>query len=363
MSNTAALINLQDYAARARELLPPEAWAYLAGGAADELTLRDNTQAWQAWRLLPRVLSPMAQGHTQIELLGRRWAHPIGLAPVAAHQLFHQEAEAGTVLAAAMQGSACAISSQASRPWADLVRLVRDEPGRGPLWAQAYWQGSLARTLRLFDQAAQAGMEAIVFTVDAPVHGARDRERRAGFVLPPELSKANAIPGAHPPTPAFALPPLCGGLLAHAPDWQQLEALVHASPLPVIVKGLLHPLDARRTCELGAAAGWVSNHGGRTLDGAISTCAALPGVRQAVGPVWPLIVDGGIRRGTDVLKALALGANAVFVGRPAVEALAVEGARGVAHVLRLLRDEFEIALALCGAASPAELTPELLVRA
>ena len=138
---------------------------------------------------------------------------------------------------------------------------------------------------------------------------------------------------------------------------------MRASPLPLIVKGLLHPLDARRARDLGAAAGWVSNHGGRTLDGTISTCAALPAIRQAVGPAWPLLVDGGIRRGTDVLKALALGANAVFVGRPAVEGLAVDGARGVAHVLRLLRDELEIAMALCGAATPDALTPELLVRA
>jgi 4-hydroxymandelate oxidase len=350
-----------DYEPYARERMSEQAWAYLAGGAADELTVADNARAWQAWRLLPRVLQPLAQGHTQIELLGRRWRHPIGLAPVAAHQLFHPEAEAGTVLAAAMQGAACAISSQASRPWADLVALVRDEPERGPLWAQAYWQGSLARTLSLIEQAARAGMEAVVLTVDAPVHGARDRERRAGFVLPAELSKFNAVPGSHPAPPVFERPPLCAGLLAHAPDWTQLAALQRDCPLPLIVKGVLHPDDARRARDLGCAAAWVSNHGGRTLDGALSTCAALPALRDAVGPQWPLLVDGGIRRGTDVLKALALGANAVFVGRPAVEGLAVDGARGVAHVLRLLRDEFEIALALCGAASPAELHPGLLV--
>ncbi|WP_374435271.1 alpha-hydroxy acid oxidase [Inhella sp.] len=353
-------VNLHDYAALAQERLAPAAWAYLAGGAGDEATLADNTAAWAALKLLPRVLRPLHPGHTQVELLGRAWAHPIGLAPVAAHALFHPEAEAGTVLAAAAQGAACALSSQGSTPWAELVALVKDEPGRGPLWAQCYWQGSLARTLTLFEQAARAGMEAIVFTVDAPVHGARDRERRAGFVLPAELSKANAVPGSHPPLPAFEAPPLCAGLLVHAPTWAELQALIAASPLPVIVKGLLHPDDAVQARDLGAAAGWVSNHGGRTLDTVLPTAAALPAIRAAVGPDWPLLVDGGIRRGTDVLKALALGANAAFVGRPAVQALAVEGARGVAHAIRLLRDEFEIALALCGCATPAQVHPGLI---
>lgn len=355
-------IHLQDYAALAAERLAPEAWAYLSGAAGDELTLTENQAAWQRLKLLPRVLQPLHPGHTGIELLGRQWAHPIGLAPIAAQALFHAEAETGTVLAAAMQGAACAISSQASRSWAELVDLVKAEPERGPLWAQAYWQGSRSRTLLLLERAAAAGMEAIVFTADAPVHGARDRERRANFSLPAALSKANAVPGQHPPLPAFEQPPLCAGLLVNGPSWADLEALIAASPLPVIVKGLLHPEDARHARDLGAAAGWVSNHGGRTLDTVLATAEALPGVRAAVSSEWPLIVDGGIRRGTDVLKALALGANAVFIGRPAVQALAAAGAQGVAHALRLLRDEFEIALALSGCASPAAVSPELVWR-
>ncbi|MBH9551519.1 alpha-hydroxy acid oxidase [Inhella gelatinilytica] len=351
----ATAIQLGDFEALAREGLPPEVWAYLAGGAGDETTMHANGEAWQRLHLVPRVLRNLTTAHTQIELLGRRWAHPIGIAPVAAHALFHPEAECGTVLAAAAQGAACVLSSQGSTPWAELSALVRDDPGRGPLWAQAYWQGSLARTLALVEHAAQARMEAVVLTVDAPVHGARDRERRAGFVLPAALSKANAVPGSHPPLPAFEHPPLCGGLLAHAPTWGAVGELIRESPLPVVLKGLLHPEDARRAHDLGAAAGWVSNHGGRTLDTAWPTAHALPAVRAAVGPDWPLLVDGGIRRGTDVVKALALGANAVFIGRPAVMALAAQGARGVAHALRLLRDEFEIALALCGASHPGEL--------
>lgn len=356
-------IHLQDYAALAAERLAPEAWAYLSGGAADELTLADNQAAWQRLKLRPRVLQALHPGHSGIELLGRRWPHPIGVAPIAAQALFHPEAEAATVLAAAMQGAACAISSQASRPWAELADLVKQERGRGPLWAQVYWQGSLSRTLQLFERAAAAGMEAIVFTADAPVHGARDRERRSNFSLPAALSKANAVPGQHPPLPAFEQPPLCGGLLVHAPLWADLEALVSASPLPLIVKGLLHPEDGQRARDLGAAAGWVSNHGGRTLDTVLTTAETLPALRAAVGPDWPLIVDGGIRRGTDVLKAIALGANAVFVGRPVVQALAANGAQGVAHALRLLRDEFEIALALSGCATPAAVSPSLIWRA
>ena len=353
-------INLHDYAALAAERLPAEVQAYLAGGAGDEQTLADNLAAWQRIRLWPRVLRPLHPGHTQIELLGRRWAHPIGLAPVAAHQLFHGDAERATVLACAMQGAACTLSSQGSRPWREVADLVRQEPGRGALWGQVYWQGSERRTLTLIERAAEAGLEAIVFTVDAPVHGARDRERRHGFALPAALSKANSVPGAHPALPAFERPPLCAGLLAHAPTWRELEALVAASPVPVIVKGVLHPEDAALALEAGAVAGWVSNHGGRTLDSVISTAQALPQVRARVGPTWPLLVDGGIRRGTDVLKALALGANAVFIGRPAMQALAAGGAPALAHALRLLRDEFEIAMALCGCATPTEVSDSSL---
>ena len=364
MAGASPLINLHDYAARARELLAPEAWAYLAGGAADELTLADNGRAWQAWRLLPRVLAPLAAGHTQIELLGRRWAHPIGLAPVAAHQLFHPEAEVGTVLAAAMQGAACTISSQASRPWRQLVDLVRSESTRGPLWAQAYWQGSQARTLQLIEHAAQAGMEAIVFTVDAPVHGARDRERRAGFVLPAELSKANAVPGVHPPAPAFAHPPLCDGLLAHAPDWRQLEALVRASPLPLIVKGLLHPLGCPP-----AHANWAQQQAGSA-----TTAGARWTARSAPAPPCPRSAKRLARFGP--CSSMAEFGAARMCSRPwpweptryswaAPPSKASPSMAPAAwpHVLRLLRDELEIAMALCGAATPDALTPELLVRA
>ncbi len=357
------VVALADYEAHARVRLNDNAWAYLAGGAADEITLRANRSAWDDIRLLPRVLRPLAGGHTRVELLGRTLAHPVLLAPLAHQRLSHPLGELGSALAASAQGAGLVLSAQSNVPMEDVARAVRDDASRGPLWFQLYLQPDRGFTRALVQRAEAAGFEALVLTVDAPVHGARDRERRAGFRLPPGVSAVNLAGSA--PAAARALAPgqsaLFDDLLTSAPTWTDVECLRSTTRLPLLLKGVLHEADARQAAALGVAGLIVSNHGGRTLDTAVSTAWALPRIADAVGHTLPLLVDGGIRRGTDVLKAIALGARAVLLGRPFVHALAVAGAHGVAHTIRLLRDEFEIALALTGCATPAELSRAVLV--
>lgn len=354
-------VGLADYEALAREQLAPQAYAYFAGGAADEFTLRANPQAWARLRLLPRVLRPMAKAHTRVHLLGRDWPQPWLVAPMAAQGLAHAHAEAGLAAAAAAQGAGLVLSAQCSVPMQQVAQHMLAEPGRGPLWFQLYWQGGpggRAATLALAQEAAACGFEALVLTVDAPVHGARDRERRAGFRLSGQ-HRAEGFTGHHLPPRADGTGP-CGGLLAHAATWDDVAWLREHAPLPLLLKGVLHPDDARQAVALGVAGIIVSNHGGRTLDTAWATADALPAVAAAVAGRVPVLVDGGLRRGTDVLKALALGARAVLVGRPLCFALAHGGAPAVAQALRLLRDEFEIALALCGCEHPGQARAALL---
>ena len=357
---------LNDLAPLAHERLGDAAWAYLAGGAADELTLGENTCAWRRLKLSPRVLRPLAGGHTRSTLLGRPLPHPILLAPVAYQTLFHPDGERGSALAAAMQGAGLVLSAQAGTRLDDVAALVRDEPGRGPLWFQLYLQPDRGFTLDLVRRAEAAGYEALVLTVDAPTHGVRDRELRAGFRLPPGVWAIN-LHGA-PPAPPAAVPAggsaLFDGLLHHAPTWDDVAWLQARTRLPLLLKGVLHPDDALQAAGLGVAGLVVSNHGGRTLDTAPATALALPRIAAALaarpGPQPALLVDGGIRRGTDVFKALALGASAVLVGRPMVMALAAAGAPGVARAIRLLRDELEITMALTGCASLDDIGPDRL---
>ncbi len=366
------IVCLADHEAEARRVLDDNAWAYFAGGAADELTLQANVQAWQRTQLLPRVLNALQGGHTQVQLLGRTLAHPVLLAPVAYQRMAHPDGELATALAAAAQGAGLVLSTQASTPLehvAQAYQCMAGDPASdtpGPLWFQLYLQPERDVTLHLLSRAEAAGYQAIVLTVDAPVHGARDRERRAGFRLPPGIRAVNLpmhLP-ANPPA-TDTLPDSTSAfesVLQHAPTWADVRWLVQATRLPVLLKGILHPDDARQALDIGAAGVIVSNHGGRTLDTTLPTAHALPGVAQAVGTQMAVLADGGIRRGTDVFKALVLGAHAVLVGKPYIYGLAHAGAVGVAHTIRLLRDEFEIALALCGCATPAHIRPEHLFK-
>ena len=241
----------------------------------------------------------------------------------------------------------------------EVVPLVLGEAGRGPIWFQLYWQAPRDTTLALVRRAEACGFEALVLSVDAPVNGVRDTERRQGFRLPPGTNAVHLQPA-----PATTTPPgqshIFDQLLPQAPDWDDVAWLRSQTRLPLLLKGITHPADAHLAIELGADGVVLSNHGGRTLDTVPATAQLLPAVARAIAGRVPLIVDGGLRRGTDVLKAIALGANAVMLGRPALHGLANAGALGVAHVLRLLRDELEVAMALCGCRTLADVTPGLL---
>lgn len=358
----AGIVTLADHEQHARGRLDDNAWAYFAGGAGDEITLRANREAWDAIRLSTRVLRQLTGGHTRVQLLGHTLAHPVLLAPVAFQRMAHKDGEMATAFAAAMQGAGLVLSSQASTPMEMVAQAVRGEPSRGPLWFQLYFQHDRGFTRELVQRAEAAGYEALVVTVDAPSSGARDRERRAGFRLPAGISAVNlaGLPQQAPIKLEANQSRMFDGLLATAPSWEDIEWLRGVSRLPVILKGIMHPGDAKLAVEAGAAAVIVSNHGGRTLDTMPATAQVVPRIRAAVGQDYPLLVDGGIRRGTDILKAIALGANAVLVGRPYVFGLANAGAMGVSHVLRLLRDELEIAMALTGCRTLAEAGPDLL---
>lgn len=345
--------SLADHERLARQQLDENAWAYFSGGAADEITLHANRSAWDQITLQPRVLRALAGGHTRTTLLGRQLAHPMLLAPIAFQRMAHPDGELASAYAAAALGAGMVLSTQSSTALEAVAAAMLGDAGRGPLWFQLYLQHDRGFTRELVQRAEAAGYEALVLTVDAPTSGVRDRERRAGFRLPQGISAVNLAGLA--PSPPVELQPgqsaLFDDLLHHAPTWADVAWLQSITRLPVLLKGVLHPLDAAQAAALDVAGLIVSNHGGRTLDTAPATAHALPRIADAVQGALPLLVDGGIRRGTDVLKALALGASAVLVGRPAIYGLAHAGAAGVAHVLRLLRDELEIAMVLTGCAT------------
>ena len=347
------VVTLDDHAHHAQTHLDGNAWAYFSGGAGDEITLRANRSAWDRLQLHPRVLRSMAGANTRIQLMGRTLEHPMLLAPIAFQRMAHPDGELATAYAAAAQGAGLVLSTQASIPLEQVAQAVASDPLRGPLWFQLYIQPDRGFTRELVQRAETAGFEALVLTVDAPVNGARDRERRAGFRLPAGVSAVN-LAGMPPPLPVERIPgqsALFDGLLTNNPTWADVEWLQSITRLPVLIKGVLHEDDARQAVALQLGGVIVSNHGGRTLDTVPATAQVLPRIADAVAGDIPVLVDGGIRRGTDVLKALALGAQAVLVGRPYVYGLANAGAVGVAHVLRLLRDELEMAMALSGCTS------------
>ncbi|WP_330115015.1 alpha-hydroxy acid oxidase [Pseudomonas sp. JS3066] len=351
---------VSDYEVFARERMTPSAWAYLSGGAADELTLADNQAAFQRVRLLNRVLGDLRGGHTRLQLCGLDLDYPILLAPVAYQKLAHADGELASALGASAMGAALVVSTQASVSLEDIARAAQT-----PLWFQLYIQPDREFTRELVWRAETVGYRALVVTVDAPVNGMRNREQRAAFALPDGVEAVN-LRGMRSLPPSVAQPgssPLFGSpLLASAPTWKDLEWLQSITRLPVLVKGVMNPLDAVRAVEHGVAGVVVSNHGGRTLDGLPATLDVLPAIAQAVQGRVPLLLDGGVRRGTDVFKALALGATAVMIGRPYVHGLATAGAAGVAHVLHLLRTELEVAMALTGCSTLTDINASLVWR-
>ena len=350
-------INVADFERIAAGKLDAGVLGYFAGGAGDELTLRDNVAAWSRWRLRPRVLAGLERVTTEVEVLGASVSMPVLVAPVAYQRLVDPEGEIGMARAAAAAGTVMSLSTLATTLPGEVAAAVP----AGRRWFQLYCFKDEAVTRALMDEAVAAGFEAIVVTVDAPPGGNRERDRRTGFQVPAELgvpSVAAALGVERAVTIAETF-----ALMNPALGWSDLEELAAESSLPVLVKGLLTAEDAELALAHGAAGVVVSNHGGRQLDRVLATGDALPEVVDAVAGRATVLVDGGIRRGVDVAIALALGADAVLVGRPALWGLAAAGAEGAGQVLGLLRGEFELALALCGCASPAELTRAHVQRA
>jgi 4-hydroxymandelate oxidase len=355
-ANKDNLISLADYERAAHEMMPVGAHSYLAGGAGDEITLRDNLAAWGRLALRPRVLVGVGARDLSVELLGRRRPHPIVVAPTAFQQLAHRDGELATARGAAATETIMCLSTLAnSSPEA----VAEAAPGAAR-WFQLYVFKDRGVSHDLMLRAADCGYEALVVTVDLPLFGIRERERRSGV----RSSAAEQVASAAAAGASGEMTPDDFGALVD-PDlrWPDIERFVSESPLPVIVKGILTADDARLAAEHGAAAVIVSNHGGRQLDTVVSGADALPEVVEAVGDRVDVLVDGGIRRGTDVVKALALGARAVLVGRPVVAGLAMGGREGVQRVLEILRDEFDNALGLVGAPRAAELDPTFIAPA
>lgn len=352
--------SVTDYEPLARDRMTEQAWAYLAGGAADETTLEENCAAYRRLWLRAGVLQDLSGGDTRLELFGRIFEFPILLAPVAFQTMFHPEGERATALAASAMGAGMVVSTQASLPLADVAREAT-----APLWFQLYIQPDRDFTLDLVRRVETAGYQALVVTVDAPVSGMRNREQRAGFSLPPGVEAVNLRGMAQPSmyVGAPGEPVIMGGpLLASAPTWKDLDWLQSMTRLPVLVKGVMTAEDARRAAAMGIDGVIVSNHGGRALDSQPATIDVLPEIAEAVGGRVPLLVDGGIRRGSDVFKALALGAKAALIGRPYVYGLAAAGAIGMSHVLHILRAELEVTMALMGCRNLDAITPESIRR-
>ena len=352
---TGPLVNVDDYAEAARERMEPGAYGYVTGGAGDEHTLRGNAAAFARWELRPRVLVDVGTVTTAATVLGTEVALPVLVAPTAFQRLCDPEGELATARAAAGAGTVMCQSTLSSVTPAELATAA---PG-AQQWFQLYWSRDRGFTQELVTTAAEAGFSALMLTVDLPVAGRRERDVRAAFALPDDLPLPNLPQTLQREDFHTALHAVVDDTLT----WRDLEWLSSVSPLPLVIKGILTHEDALLAAEHGADAIVVSNHGGRQLDGAPATLDVLPEVVEAVGERVEVLVDGGIRRGADVLKALALGARATLSGRAVLYGLAAGGEQGVGEVLELLRRELELGLKLLGCTSPAEVTAAHVRRA
>ena len=344
-------LNIADLERLAAEKLQPGTHGYFAGGAGDERTLRRNAEAFEGWELWPRVLVDVSEISTRATVLGNQLEIPILVAPVAFQLLAHPDGEAGMARAAAAAGTVFCLSSLTSTRPAEVAEAAPE----GRRWMQVYLFRDRGVTRAMVEEAAESGYEALLLTVDAPYAGRRERDLRSGFQVPAEI-RAPAIEGAvghRSLTTAEVFE-----LVDPSITWKDLEQLCGDFDLPILVKGLITGEDAALAVEHGAAGVVVSNHGGRQLDNAPATIDALPEVVEAVDGRIPVLLDGGVRRGTDVAIALAIGAEAVLVGRPALWGLAVDGEAGARRALEILAEELRLALALLGAPDPSALTED-----
>ena len=332
-------INVSDYEAPARERLDQGSWDFYMGGSDDEVTLRANRSAFERIRLRPRMLVDVSTCQTATTALGIPLRMPIMVAPTSYHGLAHPEAECATVRGAGQAGTLMVVSTAASRPLEDIAAAAS-----GPLWFQLYVSQDEQVTANLVHRAEDAGYRAIVLTIDMASFGRREKDLRNHHV--------RSVPGNFKNEAET--------IRKNALTWKDLDWLRALTSLPILIKGVLTPEDALIGLEHGVDGIVVSNHGGRQLDGALASIEALPEVVEAVAGRCEVYLDGGIRRGTDVLKALAVGARAVLVGRPILMGLTVEGTAGVQHVLDLFRAELEIDMALCGCPTVEHINRSLL---
>jgi len=354
-------VNLADFEAVAREALEKPVYDHLAGGADDEWTLKENLTAWSRIRLLPKVLRDVTQCDLSTTLLGEPISMPVVLAPVACHRIFHVDGEYAVARAAAQARTIFTVSTGASYSLEEVARVAD-----GPCWFQLYAYQDRAITRGLVERAEGAGYKAICLTVDSPVSGRRERDLRNGFIRPKKFIYKTlgdiGFKGIASNLDEEQLLAFSAKALTVALTWDYLEWLRSLTRLPFLLKGILTKEDAVHAASLGVEGIVVSNHGGRQLDGCPAAIDVLEGIAGAVGGRSEILMDSGVRRGTDVLKALALGARAVMVGRPYIWGLAVNGEIGVTQVIELLREEFKIALGLAGCSRVSEISREIILR-
>jgi isopentenyl diphosphate isomerase/L-lactate dehydrogenase-like FMN-dependent dehydrogenase len=343
-----APVNVADYFDRAAEKVDPKLWCYFEGGAGDEVTLRANVGAFGRWRLRPRMLVDVTGVSTATTVLGAPVSMPVLVAPFAMQQLLHPEGELATARAAAAAGTLICVSTVTTTAHDEIAEAV----GSAPRWLQLYVLRDKQRTLDHIVEARESGYSALALTVDVPMLGRRERDLRLGFDLPLDLPLPYIKGNDRNVEMTFAEQVQ----MSPSVTWRDLDWIASESGMPLLLKGILTREDATLAIEHGVAAIIVSNHGGRQLDGVAASLDALPEVVEAVAGRCEVYVDGGIRRGTDVLKALALGARATLVGRAVASGLAVGGEAGVLDVLTMLHDELELGLALLGCTSPDEVT-------
>ncbi|WP_323836020.1 lactate oxidase [Photorhabdus africana] len=335
------IINLYDLEEEARKLIPAPQFGYISGGSGDEWTLRENTRAFDDFQIIPRYLAGVKEPDTTTELFGSKVDMPIFIPPIAAHGLAHTTAELGTARGAASAGTLFTAQTLSNSSLEEIAKV-----SNGPKWFQIYLTKDMGINRELIRRAKAMGATAIVFTVDLEWSGNREADKRNKFVFPHSLPFPN-IPGA----PVGATLSEITELFKRDLNFSDLEFLAKESGLPIIVKGIQSAENAKECVNHGAAAIQVSNHGGRQLDTVPAAIASLPHIVEAVGSKIPVYLDGGIRRGTHVFKALALGAKAVAIGRPILYALALGGAPGVTSILNLLKDELKLSMKLAGCAA------------
>ncbi len=334
-ADLSGIFNLFDFEKMAQAKMTNMAYEYVASGAADEFTLRGNRQSLDAIKLNTTVLTDVTRLDTSISLFGQKLPYPILIAPTAFHKIMHPEGELATARGAGMASATYVISSYTTTPLEEISKVATH-----PLWFQLYVRDDRAFTKDVVQKAEAQGCQALCITVDTPVLGVRNRQERVSFKLPDDVHSPYMIAVGSQKKPL---------------TWKEIEWLQSFATIPVLLKGILNPGDAEKAVQTGVSGIIVSNHGGRNLDTVPATIEALPRIADRVNKRISILMDGGIRRGTDVLKAIALGANAVLVGKPICFGLACGGAERVAKVMEILKSEFESAMALTGKATIASI--------